>query len=366
MQQRQASGVVKTPEAQDMQKTSEPKRQNPPQQDQRLTTSSPVKVKPKAPAEQSSAVAPWPFSLFTPPGGLPMMDVSVMEWPLMDWSKKLFENRNGHSEAPHRGNRTSSSETKPPNSPLICMRAEGGRTPFFCVHALLGSTFHFFALANLLSPEQPFYALQAPGLDGEETAVGKIEDLAAFYLHYIREVQPKGPYRLGGYSFGGLVSLEMARQLTEAGEEVSHLIIFGTDTPLSSSLPKQFEILGFIGQYWLDFHKNIVMPFFSYEKRVAWERELENIGFAPKALHVAGTHSLAAMRYNPRPYSGRITLLETLEQQLSSPLDPSRGWHRLAAGGVESMLVTGNHLSMLDEPHVRDLADKLNLLLAKP
>lgn len=249
-------------------------------------------------------------------------------------------------------------------SPLICMRGEGTRIPFFCVHALLGSSFHYFALANLLDHDQPFYALQAPGLDGSEPPLTRIEDFAAHYIGFIRQVQPKGPYRIGGYSFGGLVAFEIARQLAKAGDAVSRLILFGTDVPLSVSNASLFKILDFLGKYSSDFHRNLIAPFFSYEKRVGRPEGSRRLPFSPTLVNVVTAHCLAALRYNPRPYPGRITLLETLEQQIISPLDPSRGWDRLTCRDVDTLVVSGNHLSMLDEPHIRDLADKLNLCLS--
>src|SRR5262249_20750911 len=85
-------------------------------------------------------------------------------------------------------------------SPMITMRSSGSKVRFFCVHALLGSVFHYHRLAAYMDPEQPFYALQAPGLDGSETPLETVDAFAQFYLRAVREVQPKGPYRLGGYS----------------------------------------------------------------------------------------------------------------------------------------------------------------------
>lgn len=254
-------------------------------------------------------------------------------------------------------------------SPLICMRATGSRTPFFCVHALLGSTFHYFALANLLDDEQPFYALQAPGLDGSEEPLSRIEDFASCYVRCIREVQPTGPYKVGGYSFGGLVAFEIAQQLARAGETVSHLVIFGTDVPISITNPMIFNVLDFFGTYARDFHKNLVRPFFSYEKRIGEKqigasRAATKLPISPTLVKVAAAHCIAAASYFPRPYPGRITLLETVEQQLRTPFSLSRGWERLTAQDVETLAVSGNHLSMLDEPHLHDLAAKLDHCLA--
>lgn len=251
-------------------------------------------------------------------------------------------------------------------SPLICMRAAGSRTPFFCVHALLGSTFHYFALANLLDDEQPFYALQAPGLDGSEEPLSRVEDFASCYIRHIRTVQPTGPYKVGGYSFGGLVAFEIAQQLVRAGETVSRLVILGTDVPISVSNPQIFNVLDFLGTYARDFHKNLVSPFFSYEKRIGGSGDTVKLPISPTLVKVAAAHCIAAASYIPRPYPGRITLLETVEQQLLTPLSLSRGWERLTAQDVETLVVSGNHLSMLDEPHLHDLAAKLDHFLSSP
>lgn len=251
-------------------------------------------------------------------------------------------------------------------SPLICMKATGSRTPFFCVHALLGSAFHYFALANLLDDEQPFYALQAPGLDGSEEPLSRIQDFASCYIRHIRTVQPTGPYKIGGYSFGGLVAFEIAQQLVRSGETVSRLIIFGTDVPLSVSNPQIFSVLDFLGTYARDFHRNLVKPFLSYEQRTGSTKSPKTPPISPTLVKVAAAHCIAAASYIPRPYAGPITLLETVEQQLVTPLSLSRGWERLTAQDVETLVVSGNHLSMLDEPHVRDLAAKLDHFLSLP
>jgi thioesterase domain-containing protein len=283
---------------------------------------------------------------------------TILSNPLLQKARAFLENAANQQQQ-------ESDEALIHESPLICMRAEGDKTPFFCVHALLGSTFHYFALANLLDKDQPFYALQAPGLDGVQQPLNRISEFASYYIGYIREVQPKGPYKIGGYSFGGLVAFEIARQLALSGESVSSLIIFGTDVPIAVSNPKLFKGLEFLSQYYADFYKNIVKPFFSYEKRVNWNDGSKKLPFSPVLVRVALAHCQAAFRYNPTPFPGKITLFETLEQQVLSPADPSRGWDQLASVGVETQLISGNHLSMLDEPHIYDLAKKLNWCLSQ-
>jgi oxalate---CoA ligase len=111
---------------------------------------------------------------------------------------------------------------------LVPIRTTGTRPPFFCVHDLSGHVLNLRNLALHLPDDQPFYAIQSVGLDGNEPPLSTIEEMAARYLGEIRGVQPVGPYYLGGYSMGGIVAHEMARQLREAGEGVALLALLDT------------------------------------------------------------------------------------------------------------------------------------------
>jgi thioesterase domain-containing protein len=83
----------------------------------------------------------------------------------------------------------------------------------------------------------------------------------------------------------------------------------------------------------------------------------------PPLVRVVIAHNRAALRFEPKPLAAKLVLFETLDQQARTPFDASRGWKRLSTQPVETHLVSGNHLSMLDEPHVRDLAQKLTQCL---
>ena len=117
-----------------------------------------------------------------------------------------------------------------PWSPLVPIWRGGSQTPFFCVHPAGGNVACYAGLARALGPDQPFYGLQAPGLDGEQPPHETLESLAALYVDAIRTVQPAGPYRLGGWSLGGTIAFEMARQLRSRGEEVALLALFDSWT----------------------------------------------------------------------------------------------------------------------------------------
>ena len=248
-------------------------------------------------------------------------------------------------------------------SPLVVMRGSGSKIPFFCVHALLGSVFHYHRLASLMDKDQPFYGLQAPGLDASEAPLDTVDAFAQLYLQAVRAVQPHGPYKLGGYSFGSWIAFQMASRLIEQGEPVAMVAILGTDVPVSVSMPWVYDHMSFVSQYWQDFERNILRPFLSYQERMKRAPEQGSTKELPPLLRVVMAHNRAALRFEPRPLAGQLVLFETLDQQSRTPLDASRGWKRLSTKPVETHLVSGNHLSMLDEPHVRDLAEKLTQCL---
>lgn len=103
---------------------------------------------------------------------------------------------------------------------LVAIQPEGKRPPLFTVPGVGGNVLVFARLAKLLGDDQPFYGLQARGLDGKEKPFMRVEEMAAHYIEEIRSVQPRGPYFIGGTCTGGLAAYEIAQQLTAQGEEV--------------------------------------------------------------------------------------------------------------------------------------------------
>ncbi|HEV7369720.1 amino acid adenylation domain-containing protein [Arenibaculum sp.] len=117
-----------------------------------------------------------------------------------------------------------------PYRALVPLQTSGTRAPVFCVHPAGGSAFRYVPLSRCLGTDQPMYGLQASGLEPDEPLAESVETMAACYVEAVRELRPRGPYRLLGWSFGGLVAYEMAHQLDRAGERVELLALL--DTPL--------------------------------------------------------------------------------------------------------------------------------------
>ncbi|HZA25858.1 MAG TPA: alpha/beta fold hydrolase, partial [Dehalococcoidia bacterium] len=108
-------------------------------------------------------------------------------------------------------------------SPLVAIQPKGPSRPFFCMPGAGGHVIYFHALARRLGLDQPFYGLQARGLDGESAPHTRVEDIAAYNIDALQVIQPQGPYLLGGHSFGAWVAFEMAQQLRKRGHEVARL-----------------------------------------------------------------------------------------------------------------------------------------------
>jgi len=109
---------------------------------------------------------------------------------------------------------------------LVSIQENGSNPPFFCVHGGAGSTLFLHHLSRKLGDDQPFYGIEPEGLDGKPFQRLTVEQMAEHYVAEIRKLQPKGPYHIGGYCFGGLVAFEMARLLTQQGDPPRLVALF--------------------------------------------------------------------------------------------------------------------------------------------
>jgi amino acid adenylation domain-containing protein len=251
-------------------------------------------------------------------------------------------------------------------SSLVPIQAQGSKPPFFCVHGVGGNVVGFRDLARHLGEDQPFYALQPQGLDGRCECLTNIPEMAQRYLEEIRKVQPEGPYRIGGYSFGGLVAYEMAQMLAARGEEVSLLALF--DTYPGRMAPRRAGL------------KSLLSLPLREQLSFAWKKGSFVLGtlgkrlelqFLPRALrNVRQACARAAAEYRIQPYRSRITLFRVREKSVDTLHDPYAIWWDLAAGGIDLREIDGDHLSLLKEPQVgllaRELSDCLRDAMIEP
>jgi phthiocerol/phenolphthiocerol synthesis type-I polyketide synthase E len=262
-------------------------------------------------------------------------------------------------------------------SPLVTIQSAGSRPPFYCVHGAGGTVLIYRDLARRLGSNQPFYGLQAPGLDGSCPPVTRIEDMAYLYAKEIRKVQPHGPYFLGGYCMGGIIAFEVAQQIQAQGERVALLALFDTTDvskiPLPSSSGKRyydfqrlvFHVANFLR---LDFEGRA--QFFREKMQIlrsripVWRGML--VSKFTKNPRTETSESLllakiwqsndqAALGYVPRPYPGSITEFRPLKQYRMFSRPDAR-WDRLAQGGQQVVVLPIYPAGMLVEPFVQHLA----------
>jgi amino acid adenylation domain-containing protein len=247
-------------------------------------------------------------------------------------------------------------------SSLVAIQAEGSRPPFFCVHGVGGNVVGFRDLARHMGTDQPFYALQPQGLDGNRPCLTSVTEMAERYIREIRRIQPEGPYRIGGYSFGGLVAYEMAQQLRAQDLEVSLLALFDTYPGKMESRASQMRNLSKLP---LKEAATFLVKKGSFVLMTLRKRlELQML---PRPLrNVRQACAAAAAAYDVQPYDGQVTLFRVKEKSAGSLADPYAIWWRVAAGGVDLREISGDHLSLLKEPQVRLLAEELNDALDRP
>ncbi|MBZ4412595.1 LLM class flavin-dependent oxidoreductase [Myxococcus sp. XM-1-1-1] len=260
--------------------------------------------------------------------------------------------------------------------PLVRIQESGDKPPLFFVHPTGGDVLCYAPLARQLGPRQPFYALQAlPDQDA-----GSIEEMAARYLEEVRRVRPSGPYRLGGWSTGGIVAQAMARQLEARSEQVELLLLLETWSPElyqraeePGALMAWFatDLLGGAEAAKLDAVK---LQALDEAGRLGYLVEhAKALGALPgvelpemeQRFRVFSRNARALSRYRAEPYRGKVLFLQA--EQLAAPSSdtlpaPVESWgERLLQAQLHQ--VPGNHYTMLQAPHVREVADRMTCFL---
>jgi thioesterase domain-containing protein/acyl carrier protein len=261
---------------------------------------------------------------------------------------------------------------------IIALKASGSRLPFFAIPGNGGNPLSFYHLAHLSEPEQPFFGLVYPEPSPERPYPTRVEDMAERFLRDARRIQPHGPYRLGGHSFGGVVAFEVAQQLIALGQEVSLLVLFdtwGKGFPAVRLLPLRLLPLT------IHFHLEH-MGKLGFREKLAYlaekattlrRRTARAIGWpgAKRSDHDAADE-LAKIRainrnartgYQPRPYPGRLVLFraERTPNWVGTRFeDPFLGWGSLVTRGIEVHTVPSDHWTLLHRENVPPLARALN------
>jgi amino acid adenylation domain-containing protein len=262
------------------------------------------------------------------------------------------------------------------SSPLVALRPEGSNKPFFCVHPLGGTVLCYFDLARHLDSRQPFYGLRAAGLDDDRRPHSRIEDMAACYVAAVRELQPEGPYLLGGWSLGGVAAVEMAQQLQRGGARVALVALLDTWAP--GSIPDDDDDATLLAEIASDL--NIVVTDeilralppdeqFDYVVKQAAatdRREAEiNRDTLRRYWEVCKCHERALREYEPQIYRGAVGLFRSAAGPANGGEDRTNGWGRFVANSIEIYDLPGTHQTLIQQPYVGMLARHLQTCIER-
>lgn len=276
----------------------------------------------------------------------------------------------------------------PPGASLVAIQAGGSRPPLFCAHGRSGHVTEYYLLAQHLGPDQPVYGFQARAVDGVHPPHTRLEDMAAEYVEALRGFVPQGPYLLCGNSAAGLLAWEIAQQLNAQGQRVALLALLDTALYVNPALvPERVPALrSFLRR--IEGHIDTLQRL-SPRDRIAYVpqrlkerwRSRANAGFPSSNTNAESRDPLppapelppdlppvlealwrayhaAVQTYLPRPYPGPVTLFAVRELWCDVHRDP-RFPGRLAPGPVEIHKMRGRHGTLVQEPHVRALAEAL-------
>jgi len=258
------------------------------------------------------------------------------------------------------------------------IRASGSQTPLFLFHVATGRTTPYVPLVDLLDEDQPVFGVNALQHEPSNT----IEAVVATYLDDIRKVQRKGPYRLGGYCFGGIVAFEAAQQLRAIGEQVELLCMIDSLPPnlaptgLQDFIKETGSKISDIARLPLQVTRNTCnAPKTALHDLTSWiikntttrvkkltqkiglsnKRPVHRYGHASQAIQqqLHGASEMLAS-YRPQPYDGDITLL--LGTLWSAPRVAPLRWRKIVTGNVRVFRVFAPH-EMLREPYLSKIAE---------
>ncbi|MBI1320606.1 MAG: SDR family NAD(P)-dependent oxidoreductase [Candidatus Hydrogenedens sp.] len=290
------------------------------------------------------------------------------------------------------------------------VQPEGDLPPIYIAAPATGLVYLFHTLSQYLDADQPVFALQDPALQEGHPPFASIEDLANAHVEAIRKHRASGPYYLAGWSFGGVVAFEIARQLHAAGAEVGGVIIIDADSrtanrPSGLNAPgERIARLGLALKGMRDtfgyMRDGVIMTAETLRARhddgetltrsermqlrisEAWsswllrgEERMEGVmgdggmsraaltrvPLLRRALQNLRANMRALKQYTAGPLDAPMILLRAEENLRLHPNQhlPDLGWGRLAAQGIRVELIPGNHMSLFNETYVKSTAEAL-------
>jgi thioesterase domain-containing protein len=249
---------------------------------------------------------------------------------------------------------------------VVDIKSTGSKIPIFCVAGIGGGSHWFRDFTSVLSDEQPFYCLEFLGLP-EEVVRGSVEGMAEEFLKAVRDIQPVGPYIIGGFSDGGCVSFEIERQLREQGEKIQMFFLIDAYGP---NIDRSFltGVKNYL-KHFLFLTLKEKIDFF--KEKYDWRLYQLKHMFAKKEVKsdyddiwelILLQHE-TVLNYNYRPLPGHIELFRAEKPPRSMPLDLEAGWTGLSDGGINIHITPGNHYSIFKVPQNKEFVTSFERLI---
>jgi len=246
------------------------------------------------------------------------------------------------------------------NDPIVPLHAASDLPRFYCVHPVGGSALCYLRLARELQDSVAFFGVQSPTIESNAPPVCKIDEMADDYVAAIRKVQPHGPYLLGGWSYGGIIAYEIARKLKAAGEPIGLLALIDSGQVYSFAV-----LLTMLRGHGVDLLSRLSAP-------SAEQLELFRVQTEPAKLVPAGADDAMARRiyenliacmrglldFHLKPYDGEAVLFRAREPYVRKRRDPEEEWRELCST-LTVVPTGGNHLTVIHEPNVQELASHI-------
>ena len=250
--------------------------------------------------------------------------------------------------------------------PLIPIRREGSLPPLYCVHPSGGNVFCYYNFAQALEWDRPIVGIQSPPGLLERSGEITISGLATEYSQVIKEYQPEGPYHLAGWSLGGVLAFEMARQLSDASESIAYLGLFDTEAIVhessiaaatDSELLKAMLVLNAgvdVGEHEIaDLDESEKLEYLlDIARKVDLFSHHMTVEEVTAYLTVTRRNDNALLQYGFGAFAGDAILYKASDTRSATP---DLGWGRWISGSVKITTVPGDHYSLFRE-HAADIA----------
>jgi thioesterase domain-containing protein/acyl carrier protein len=257
---------------------------------------------------------------------------------------------------------------------LVPIKPEGNKIPVYIIHGIGLNLLNVYNMVSFLDPEQPVYGIQSIGLDGTMEVPDTMEEIAAFYNDEMIKNDPVGPYALAGYSFGGFIAYEMAKQLKAMGKKVSLVAMFDTNLQYPTyqySLSKKvavkairqfkkaayrvYTMLTMPADTFRFLKSNTTTRLQTLNKEKIRDISADNLPDFMQAI----AHKLNTAFYNYvfKPYHVKIDIFKAGKRMYYIDDPDTLGWKQYALDGIKVYATPGDHKDMFDDGNAKVLAD---------